>query len=119
MGYSYHPYCEYWTEPEIQTDNDMAEIETATHILCNCPAFSAIRSDIQYTLAINQLFSRSTKTNITKIITFIKRSKCFERLPKLNKRDLSPKRVNKKRKTDNKNSQLKRTKINKMNQYYI
>ena len=32
MGYSYHTYCEYCTEPESQNiDNDTAEIKTASH----------------------------------------------------------------------------------------
>ena len=122
MGYSYHPYCEFCTEPDKQElDNDTAEIETAMHILCFCPAFSTIRIEIygQYTLNPEQLFpSRSINTNLKNIIKFIKKSKCFEHNPKLTKRDLSPKKGTKKRKTHIENTQSKRTKINKIGQYY-
>ena len=117
MGYSYHPYCEYCTEPETQNiDNDTAEIETATHILCNCHAFTEIRIEIygEITLTPEQLFSsRSIKTNLKKIIKFMKKSKCFERKPKLAKRDLSPKRGTKKRKTNTVNTKIKRIKKKK------
>ena len=76
MGYSYHPYCEYCTVSESQIDNDTAEIETATHILCECPAFSTIRIRIygSYTLTPDQLFSsKEINVNLKNIIKFIKK----------------------------------------------
>ena len=121
MGYSYHTYCEYCTDSETQMVNDTAETETATHILCTCPAFTKIRIEIygEHTLTPDKLFSsRSIKINLTKIIKFMKKAKCFERKPKLSKTDLSPKRGTKKRKSYTENTQTKRTKINKMGQYY-
>ena len=94
MGYSYHPYCEYCTVSKTQIDNDTAEIETATHILCDCPAFSKTRIGIygNHTLTPDKLFSSKISSNLKNIIYFIKKTKCFERKPKLTKTDLSSKR---------------------------
>ena len=69
MGYSYHPYCEYCTVSETQINNDTAEIETATHILCDCPAFTTIRIGLyrNHILTPEKLFSaKSIKTNLKK-----------------------------------------------------
>ena len=121
MGYSYHPYCEYCTVSKTQIDNDTAEIETATHILCECPAFSTIRIGLygSYTLTPDQLFSaKEIAVNLNNIIKFIKKTKCFERKPILTKKDLSPRKVNKKRKNITKNTNPKRIKVNSMWQYY-
>ena len=77
MGYSYHPYCEYCTTTETEINNDTAEIETVTHILCECPAFSTIRIEMygSYTLTPDQLFtSKNIKTNFNNIIKFIKKN---------------------------------------------
>ena len=53
------------------------------------------------------------------MIKFIKKqTKCFEWKPKLTKKDLSPRRAKNKRKINPENSQLKRTKLNTMGQYY-
>ena len=104
-----------------QIDNDTAEIETATHILCECPVFSTIRLEIygSFTQTPDQLFySKDTATNFKNIVKFIKKTKCFERKPKLTKKDLSPRKVNKKRKNITQNTNQKRIKINTIGKYY-
>ena len=120
MGYSYNPYCEYCTTSETQ-NNDTAEIETATHIICDCPAFTRIRIEVygKHIITLEKLFhEKSIKNKFIKMIKFIKKTKCFERKPKLTKKDLSPRRAKNKRKINPENSQIKRIKLNTMGQYY-
>ena len=77
MGYSYNPYCEYWTTPETQ-NNDTAEIETATHIICDCPAFTRIRIEVygKHITTLEKLFSEeSIKYKFKNMIKFIKKNK--------------------------------------------
>ena len=112
MGYSYNPYCEYCTTPETQ-NNDTAETETATHIICDCPAFTTIRIEIyeNHITTLEEIFSEiSIKKKLYKIIRFIKKTKCFERKPKLTKKDLSPRRSKKKENKHRKFS-IKKNKI--------
>ena len=111
------------TVSKTQIDNDTAEIETATHILCDCPAFSKTRIGIygNHTLTPDKLFSSKISSNLKNIIYFIKKTKVFERKPKLTKKDLSPRKVLKKRKRKTitkKNNDTKRIKVNSMWQYY-
>ena len=67
----------------------------------------------------DQLFSaKEIAANLNNIIKFIKKTKCFERKPKLTKENLSPRKTNKKRKNTTKNTNPKRIKINTMGKYY-
>ena len=85
---------------------DTENLETAWHILCECPAFTNIRAQIYHDHYIDNsdIFKSSLHKNIYKIVTFFEQSKCLSRTPKLTKKDLSPKRS---KKTKRKNSSTK------------
>jgi hypothetical protein len=83
-------------------------LETAHHLLCKCPAFNIERTDLyaSHTITEQKVFSKSTITNLSKIITFFNKIKVLNRTPKHTKTDLSPH----KRKQTNKNKSNKKRK---------
>ena len=69
--------------------------ETAFHIIYKCRYFTSIRSQIfnNHTIKHNQLFSSDVGGSLSQIIDFINKSKALTKIPKWNKRDLSPNRI--------------------------
>ena len=106
MGYAYTQQCEYCTDTTQEGYTDTENLETAWHILCECPAFSNTRIQIFDDHYINEddVFKKSLFKNIRKLVTFFEQTKCLSRKPKLAKKDLSPKRT---QKSKRKNSSIK------------
>ena len=97
INQAYNEHCDYCTDVMKNCD-PLWEIncrETAFHIIYKCRYFTNIRSQIfnKYTIKHNQLFSNNIGGSLHQIINFIKKSKALTKIPKLNKRDLSPNRI--------------------------
>lgn len=97
-GLTYTKNCTYCV-PEEKWNEDNYPIETAHHILCDCPAFSKERNNLYaaHVITEKQVFSKSTKTNLQKIAKFFKRIKVLNRPPQLIQADMSPRKNNKRR----------------------
>ena len=91
---SYTAICTYCI-PENQLYEVDEPLETAHHILCDCPAFSKERNDIYSSHIITEdyVFSRSTIRNLERITKFFNKVKVLNRAPKYSKIDLSPQNV--------------------------
>ena len=90
----YNPYCDYFTDLLNGNSNwELECLETASHILLDCTQFLELRESIFYKPKLPPNYLSKIKGNaIQKIIEFMKKSKVYEREPKLNRRDLSPNR---------------------------
>ena len=122
---AYNQYCDYCTEERKKIDQSWESncLETSFHILYKCTHFSKLRRQIffKHTIKYNELFTSNLKKSIDRIIKFAYKAKVLEKIPQLNKRDLSPnrivvpdrrKRYNKSPHTENTNPS-KRSKINR------
>ena len=69
--------------------------ETVFHNIYKCRYFTSIRSQIfnKHTIKHNQLFSSNAGGSLSQIIDFINKIKALTKIPKWNKRDLSPNRI--------------------------
>ena len=104
MGYSYTQNCEYCTNSDQESSAHTEKLETARHILCECPAFTSIRAQIYYNHYIdeNEVFNGSLLKGMNNLIQFFKKTKCLSRTPNLKKEDLSPKRTWRKKRKEHK-----------------
>ncbi len=115
------------TKSSTQTSSKMSntdehdinsELETASHIICECPAFTKTRLEIFHQPFIKEekLFQGNRlEATKRKILKFEEKTKFLKRTPKMRKQDLSPEKKNRKRKItiDKTNSKKTQNKIKK------
>ena len=94
---AYNEHCDYCTDVMKNCDPqwELNCRETAFHIIYKCRYFTSIRRQIfnKHTIKHNQLFNSNIGGSLSKIIDFINKSKALTKIPKWNKRDLSPNRI--------------------------
>ena len=104
IGYSYTPHCEFCEDNEETEQDGSTPLETISHILYQCPQYMQARADIYHErfTDVNTAFNKGFHHNIKRLITFLNKTKCLSRKPKLSKADLSPAKLHKgkKRKKD-------------------
>ena len=95
IGLYYDPYCDYCTQ--IQKGNDTYWqtncLETASHILLECPHFSKSRYETYQKVKLTPKDIIEVKNPIKTLTKFMTKTNVFERKPKLNKQLLSPNRI--------------------------
>ena len=96
IGYTYSKECDYCqTENEGKRKFGEEEDETAYHILCECPTFSALRQRILGEAILTNLDlpnQKGIKNTLKKIVQFFDATKVMERPNKYEKWQLSPPR---------------------------
>ena len=98
IGYEVTKDCNYCSpEDHNKIHLEDYEEETASHILCECPAFSKLRQEIYGTTILNldnndETLKNNPKITIKLMIKFMKKTGVLTRPPKYHKSQLSPKR---------------------------
>jgi hypothetical protein len=108
--------CEYCTEVMKHTDHqwEINCMETAFHILCKCQYFSIIRANIYHKFVIKKsdLFKRKDSYySLYKLTQFIKQTKILRREPKYDLKNLSPRRLFKRKRDQNDDESPKPKKV--------
>ena len=88
IGYASNTDCSYCSPKEEDKINHIEyEQETATHILCECPAFSKIRQEQYGThkMDIEELIMKNTGETIKHIIKFMNKTGALKRVQKYTK----------------------------------
>ena len=95
IGLYYDPYCDLCTELQKGKNYYWQTncLETASHILLECPHFSKLRYETYQKVKLTPKDIIKVKNPINTLTKFMLKTNIFERKPKLNKQLLSPNRI--------------------------